>query len=112
MGLFLGLAAVQLGAAGLAACRVGQPALGTYVPGRIWGGLRVCRQAVHGSQSVHLSCPFSTGPNCCPIPTRTDAPQVMSGKHGCSTGEVQHVLYCLEQLDRIMIEEGVIYSCC
>lgn len=36
----------------------------------------------------------------------------MAGKHGCSTGEVQHVLYCLEQLDRIMIEEGVVYSCC
>lgn len=35
----------------------------------------------------------------------------MVAKHGCHAAEVQHVLFCLEKLDRIMCEEGVIYPC-
>ncbi|PRW05687.1 Histone H4 [Chlorella sorokiniana] len=40
-----------------------------------------------------------------------DLRRVMVAKHGCHAAEVQHVLFCLEKLDRIMCEEGVIYPC-
>lgn len=47
---------------------------------------------------------------CCGAPAHPST-QVMVAKHGCHAAEVQHVLFCLEKLDRIMCEEGVIYPC-
>ncbi len=37
--------------------------------------------------------------------------QVMVAKHSCTAAEVQHVLFCLEKMDRIMCEDGMIYPC-
>ena len=35
----------------------------------------------------------------------------MGAKHGCSAAEVQHVLFCLERLQRIMFDDDNIYLC-